>query len=339
MWTLQNETDFSAAHLLSQSFRTGRTIWQVAVKGTFSILPKGGLEISEDQVEVFSSPEFREREDSSSIVYNNDLEAQYKDKTDVLINGHAYAPDEKRAKKTPVAAIIGTWSKQLKVVGNRYWDRIMGIMYTTEPDYFEKIPITYEYAFGGMEECKDGLVYFLDNPVGTGYAKRKSNRVGQALPNIEYPRHGTKKGKPYKNKVAGFGPLCGHWNPRIQYAGTYDKQWEENRFPLYPDDFNPRFYQCAPLDQQVPGIQGGEPVQLVGLTPGMGLLEFKLPVIKLGFFTALGKKMIQHDASLHSIIIEPDFPRLQMVWYTSVDCHGQEQNLDSTLIECTIKQL
>ncbi len=339
MWTLQNETDFSASSSLSQDFRSGETIWQVAVKGTFDIAPKGKLEIAEEQVEVYSSSEYRNAEDNSSIVYYNDLEAQVKERTDVLINGYAYAPDGNSVKETPVAIIIGKWSKQLRIIGNRYWDRILGIMVTTDPDRFEKIPIIYENAFGGMEEYKNRLFYFIDNPVGTGYAKKRSGRVGQALPNVEYPGQKTKKGRPYKNRVAGFGPICGHWSPRIQFAGTYDEEWKQNTFPLYPADFNPLFYQCAPQDQQVSGLIGGETVQLINLTPGSGLLEFKLPRIDLMFSTLLGKEMIQHSSNLHSIIIEPEYPRVQMVWHTSIPCHNQEQNLEDTLIEYHIKEM
>ncbi len=59
MWNLKNETPFAASYANSQDYKTGGAIWQVAVKGTFDILPNGTLEIADEQVEVFSSPQYR----------------------------------------------------------------------------------------------------------------------------------------------------------------------------------------------------------------------------------------------------------------------------------------
>ena len=63
---------------------------------------------------------------------------------------------------------------------------------------------------------------------------------------------------------AGFGPIARHWEPRVRWAGTYDKRWQRTRKPLLPDDFDDRFHQCAPEDQQVDGgLIGGELVELL----------------------------------------------------------------------------
>ncbi|WP_338849526.1 DUF2169 domain-containing protein [Massilia sp. W12] len=32
---------------------------------------------------------------------------------------------------------------------------------------------------------------------------------------------------------------------RLPYAGTFDERWQQQRAPLMPQDFNPRFYNCA----------------------------------------------------------------------------------------------
>jgi len=339
MWNLKNETPFAASYANSQNYRTGGAIWRVAVKGTFDISPNGSLGIAEEQVEVLSSPRYRDEEDNSSIVYPGDLEAQAKDRVDVLLNAHAYAPQNKKAKEISVGVAIDKWVKQLKVIGDRRWDSSLGIMFQTDPTPFEKIPIIYENAFGGVDDFKEEELFFEGNPVGKGYAKSRSHRIGQKLPNIEYLDQPTKNGKPGKNRVAGFGPICAHWAPRFNYGGTYDEKWREERFPLNPLDFNRMFYQCAPEDQQIRNIFGGEKVVLLNLTPGVGYLEFKLPDVELTFHTKIKRNIIQHQASLHTILIEPDFPRLQMVWHTSVDCHNQERDVERTYIECKIHKL
>ena len=63
-----------------------------------------------------------------------------------------------------------------------------------------------------------------------------------------------------------FGPLAAHWQPRVQWGGTYGDKWAKDRQPLLPEDFDERFFQSAPEDQQAPTyLKGGEAVELVKL--------------------------------------------------------------------------
>jgi hypothetical protein len=115
-------------------------------------------------------------------------------------------------------------------------------------------------------------------------------------------------------------------------AGTYDEKWEKERLPLLPVDFNERYYQCAPEDQQVLGYsKGGEPVELHHLSPG-GLLCFTLPRVWLSFSTNFGGEIVKHHAKLHTLILEPDFPRMILVWHTYMPCHNKEHKLERTRI-------
>jgi hypothetical protein len=119
----------------------------------------------------------------------------------------------------------------------------------------------------------------------------------------------------------------------VDWAGTYDEKWEKDRLPLLPRDFDERFYQCAPPDQQTPEyLKGGEPVALVNLTPE-GVLQFKLPQIWLAFRTRIGSEVIDHHANLHTVILEPDVPRVIMVWHTSVPCHGKDTKIQGTTVD------
>jgi hypothetical protein len=106
----------------------------------------------------------------------------------------------------------------------------------------------------------------------------------------------------------------------------------EHKFPLLPDDFDPRFYQAAPGDQQVPGyLSGGEEVELENLTPG-GSLKFRLPRTDLWFRTRFGRDRRLHAAQLQSVTIEPDVPRVVMMWHSTLDCHALLDRLDVTLV-------
>src|SRR5262249_34378976 len=149
-----------------------------------------------------------------------------------------------------------------------------------------KMPIVYEKAFGGVDQKSDHPERDWEwrNPVGTGFAISPDHLDGVALPNIEYPNELIRKWKD-RPCPAGFGPIGCHWQPRVEFAGTYDDKWMKERQPLLPEDFDDRFFQCTPQDQQAADfLHGGEPVELLGLTPG-GELQFRLPKIFLGFET------------------------------------------------------
>jgi hypothetical protein len=152
----------------------------------------------------------------------------------------------------------------------------------------------------------------------------------QRLPNVEYPNELISSWK-QRPRSAGFGPIARDWSPRVELAGTYDEKWERERLPLLPFDFDEHFYQCAPEDQQVPGyLGGGEPVALYNLSAG-GLLRFTLPRIWLSFSTNFGREIVNHHAKLHTVM-EPDFPRVVLVWHTHLPCHNKEHKLEQTVI-------
>ena len=49
----------------------------------------------------------------------------------------------------------------------------------------------------------------------------------------------------------GFGPGRPRLDAPLSYAGTYDQNWLDNVFPFLPADFDERYYQAAPEDQQI----------------------------------------------------------------------------------------
>jgi hypothetical protein len=120
----------------------------------------------------------------------------------------------------------------------------------------------------------------------------------------------------------------------VGLAGTYDNRWQQTRFPLLPDDFDDRHYQCAPVDQQPPRfLSGNEQVTLLNLTP-QGKLYFQLPRVFLGFetFFYTGERQLHSPPKLHTVILEPDFPRLSLVWHSTLPCHPKVTKLEKTRI-------
>jgi hypothetical protein len=131
---------------------------------------------------------------------------------------------------------------------------------------------------------------------------------------------------------AGFGAIDSFWSPRRELGGTYDKNWEENRRPLLPEDWDPISLQCSPDDQRPKKhLRGGEPVELLGLTPS-GVLRFSLPKVYLTFSTRIDDRVEEHRSRLATVIIEPDHPRVIMVWQSVLLCPTNGDYLDETIV-------
>jgi hypothetical protein len=331
MWMLSNRTPFAAERNWSLDKNAGKS-WVVGVKGTFDILPNGTTRLAEKQEKVLYVEEYYGEPGKSSLRYDGDLGGP-KRSTDVILNGHAYSPMGRMATEVVVSLTVHDITKQLRVFGNRRWKSgVLGLS-MTPPDWFERMPLTYERAFGGFDTVSENRQdHRLEprNPVGSGFAIRPEHLVDQPLPNVEYPNETISSWKD-RPRPAGFGVVASYWSPRLQYAGTYDEKWKKERFPLPPNDLDERFVQCAPSDQQTV-LRGGEKVELINLTPG-GRLTFRLPKVRLGFETRFGRDRVPHQGRLHTVILEPDVPRVMLVWHTTLPCSTSRVDyLDETLI-------
>jgi hypothetical protein len=332
MWQLDNRTPFAAERGWVRD-RDGAEIWIVAVKCTFAIRPDGTTSVADRQPPVTTAPELTNPQtpDASSLRYDTDL-VRTKLTTDIVLHGHACAPDDTPVAFCDVGFRVGELTKRLRVTGDRYW--VDGS--PSAPAPFTRMPLVYERAYGGYDRASLQTAsprWEVRNPAGTGYARSAASAHGRRLPNIEYREH-LVSGAGQRPPPAGFGPIPPHWPPRAAYAGTYDDAWQAGRFPLLPLDFDDRHYQCVPPDQQTPRfLSGGEAVTLLNLSP-VPLTTFTLPRIFLGFETLFttGERQRHEPPKLHTVIIEPDFPRVSLVWHTALPCHPKVLKLRQTRI-------
>lgn len=331
MWALSNRTPFEVERNWAVD-KDGRRSWLVAVKATFDILEDGSTEVAAEQELPLLAPVFRGADGESSILYPEDLTPP-KPAVDLVVNATAHAPGG-QASEMEVACRVGDLEKRLVVVGDRVWEQ--GLVYGVNPsgpEPFETMPIIWERAYGGWDRSdEDSAKHRMEerNPVGVGFARNTDALVGGPVANIEDPKKRISGGGT-RPTPAGFGAVPPYWRPRLDHAGTYDQDWMDNRRPFLPDDFDERFHQVAPVDQQLPGLRGGEPVELEGMSPE-GPLAFTLPKLRFTFETFFGRESVEHRARLHTVVIEPDMPRLMMVWLTSLECHSRVDELDQTVV-------
>lgn len=327
MWRVRNYTPYKVGRGWGRD-KDGVHEWIVVVKGTFDISPEGKVTLADEQLEPLLLPEYNGEPGVSSLRYDADIVAP-KPTTDVVINATAYAPNGRPSVTFSVEARVGGMHKALRVFGKRTWD-VGPLQDVTEPEPVEQIPIVYERAYGGYDRADpDPARQRMDarNPVGCGVAAQRSHRKGMALPNFEYPGGNMEKTGP-----AGFGAIDSFWSPRREFAGTYDTAWQQSRHPLLPLDWDPRSLLCSPQDQQPDTyLRGGEPVELTNLTRN-GRLQFTLPKAYFGFSTRISGRTEEHRGRLSTVIIEPDHPRVIMVWHTALACRNDVDYLDETVV-------
>jgi hypothetical protein len=332
MWALENLTPYAAERSWVQD-KNGVQHWIVVVKATYEILPDASVRLANEQVPIFRLALHRGDPAKSSLIYDADIIGR-KVTTDIVVNGNAHAPNGRRVDTLEVRVTVGSVDKTLTVTGNRNWHAGVSGIAMTSPEPFETMPIAYERAFGGFDQTgRDPTQHrmFDANPVGVGFATHPKHLHNSAVPNIEYPserlRDWTQRPAP-----AGLGPIPRWWTPRREYAGTYDQRWIEQRAPLWAVDFDERYHQSAPPDQQTAGfLRGGEVVELTNLTPS-GRLRFAIPKVHLGFTSFFGREQQHHGGHLDAVIIEPDQNRVMLVWQSLLNCHHKVDYLDRTRI-------
>lgn len=314
-----NHTGLKAAWCLGFDLE-GREVMVVVVKATYALGPQGGdLELAAEQAPLVKADEFTGEPGLSATLYETDF-SHRKPLCDVLVVGSAHSPGARPAKKVTVGLRVGPIHKRFEVVGNRTWSgRLIGAG-PGDAAPFVTMPITYDRAYGGADVGgKDQVRTFAANPIGIGYYPLSKGKAldGKPLANTQEigkdaaDRNG-------KFRPMSFGPIGRNFAERVPYAGTYDEAYFEERLPLLPADFDDRYFQCAPADQQMPHPRGGEVVELENLTPA-GLTRFRLPSRE--FPVLVVRKdgpAAQIDPVLDTILIEPDLGRALLTWRGSI---------------------
>lgn len=181
------------------------------------------------------------------------------------------------------------------------------------------------------------------NPAGIGFALnwylRNCDPKKIAAPRIEYVDKPftarvfwrAARGKPF-HAPAGMGAVGRTWLPRRQLIGkaAAGVRYDEADFPSLPSDFDHRYWNCAPLDQQCEHLVGGETVTLVNLSSeempgtrlsaeGDRLLCFSLPSMTpylslCDVNDRLGAKV----CILDTVYIEPEAGIVELVWRAAI---------------------
>jgi hypothetical protein len=277
---LVNATDFESG-FTSATDTKGREHLIVVVKGTWRMPSTPGEQVQPDDVAIPLDQQdvFTGDPVGSAPLRENDF-AMRKARCDVLVDAVCHAPGGHQTTRVQVGVRVGTMVKAFAVLGPRRWRSGLVQARPTAPEPFLIQPFSYNDAFGGVDQ-PDGehgeRQWYPQNHVGTGYFPLSARKSldGLRLPCTEALDEPVTSTTGTYRPMA-LGPLGRAWQPRVELAGTYDEDWKADRAPFLPDDFDDRYFQAAPEDQQCPYLTGGEEVVLLNLCPE-GRRSFRLP--------------------------------------------------------------
>lgn len=286
----------------------GRELVILVVKATFALLPNEKFVVADEQVPVRLGDEpYRDDGIDSSILFPSDV-GLTKRGVDIVVVGEAVSPKPVRA--LDVATKIGERTVPLRVHGERVYYR-SGSKVTIGPAApFERKAIVYENAYGGT--TPDFQIVERRNPVGLGVRHREADLVDTKAPSIEHPAEPITSAADKPSPV-GFGAIATHWQPRSDFAGTFDETWRKTRLPLMPLDFDVRYWNIAHPSMQVDSLPVETPIAVLGMRDGP-VFRFDVPEIRITAFarTEDGKTLSQRP-TVDTVVVVPGQSRVEIV--------------------------
>jgi hypothetical protein len=225
----------------------------VLVKATFDFTADGAMTLVEPE-ELVRAEVHHNKNPMRSVRLTTDF-APFLPRADVTLTGHACAPLGTIVEAVAVRLVVyregPLVDKTVHARGDAKGDQ-------TAP--FDRIPLMYERAFGGIG--------WEENPLGSGSGATGSTKA----PNLTDPAD--------PRKVACFGPISRGWPARKRLLGTADRRALDRPVAEVPAGFDWSYFQAAPPDQRTEYLQGNEWIILDGMNPSNGHYQSHLPWVR-----------------------------------------------------------
>ena len=239
----------------------GRELLVVVVKGTFTIPedPKKEPELAEEQVPLVEADVFTGEPGFSAPLYESDYAPRSRAATSC--STAAPCPGGKPAERVTVSLRVGPWQSRStwSAIGS---GNAASARPPTNPEPFTVMPISYDNAFGGVDRSREDPAkhrWYPLNHAGVGYHEYLDADSSTASPAQHRGDRPDRSPTPGGNtgrwpSARSVGP--GSRGPSMPAPTTRSGSTTSSRSS--PADFDERYYQSAPEDQQIPYPQGGK---------------------------------------------------------------------------------
>jgi hypothetical protein len=218
---------------------------------------------------------------------------------DVMLLGKAYPTGGSQGNRGRVLLQAGNVSYEIDVFGTRTWVRSGDRLVASDPEPFESIPLTWEYAYGGKSPVETGELPYHSNPVGKGFYLSEEAAEGGELPNLENPQNPIKSWEDQPEPV-GIAPLSRNSSLRIMNSAEFDTESKPPRIkffkPSYFNNANPRLIMDFPVEPGTPFVAGG-------VLPDGGDLRFRLPKGSFHVYVQLADRPYAFPVHLDSVAL------------------------------------
>lgn len=283
----------------------------VILKGAFD-LKDGAWTIAKKQRDLAQDEPFMD-EIGRSLAWASDF-APWKPCGDFFVLGHFHQPDGRAATEGFGSIQLGALRKSLMFCGpGRATQRLDGRWVYGPRAPMTSVPLRWEFSYGGLSDRRNPMgrgVDFLTDGDGHRYV---------ALPQIEPDNRGQDAADERPSHPVNFAPLPPGFSARSRRIGTRDRHWSVFRAPLPPLDYDPRYHNAAPDDQQSSDFaRGDEPLTLTNLHPVIPDLATRLPGLRprVGFLRKSLGKITAHELTMNldTVIVLPDEDQLVLTW-------------------------
>lgn len=245
--------------------RAGAYAMTVVCKATFRLAPDVSP-LADEQEPVIEADTYPAGDETRGLLLASDL-VPYKRQPEVLLVGHAYAPQGGHVGRLVARLTVVEMDKAIEVTGDRHF-KLDGSL--SVPGRFAKMPLCWERAAGGAETSNPAGV-----PMGPEVRPDGWGRV--PVPNL-VPLNRLIADRDDVVLPACFGPIAPHWPARLARLPRYAVGFPHHAWharPL-PPDLDPGYFNAAPQDQQVHELLGTERITLENLHPHHPLLTTHL---------------------------------------------------------------
>lgn len=252
----------------------------------------------------------------------------------VCAGGYAYAPSGK-AQQSAVRLTVGEIVQSLLVFGKRVWRAGVSDVTPTSPLPFDRVPMTWELAYGGSIWRKGALIKIEGgeeaivpgheeacglNFEGIGFYPERADAVDQPLPQIEDPEALIKSYRDRPDPVC-LAPYPLHGGLRARSLVKADHIDLEHRGRMLS-----RAAPRSTFDDLPPGTR----VVLEGMRPSGAALAFTIPPAPITAEVRIGR--VQQRLALHvdAVDIDAETSRVRIV-YRALFAYALIQHEDRNL--------
>jgi hypothetical protein len=283
----------------------GGFAFTVVCKATFELRPDASP-LAPAQEPILAADVYTA--ESGALALASDL-VPFKKRPEVLVVGHAYAPEGTAVPSLVARIAVGEIDKAIQIVGDRSIDRYGRL---GNPTPFTCMPLVWERAASGLD---------MSNPVGrpTGDAARAHAAGRATAPNL-LPAGVRLTSHSDVVQPVGFGPVAPMWPSRAAFLHRHYSWWNPSRWhelPL-PADIDLEYFNAAPPDQQRAQPFGEEAIYLEHLHPRFPRLSTRLTPVTPTAVVDHGSGPQPLHLRCDTLVIDADRGLAMLVWRAHV---------------------